>query len=278
MKRKVPFFKMSACGNDFCIIDNRKGIFPEDNASIIRSICQRRISLGADGLILLGNSDRASFRMQFYNADGGEVEMCGNGARCIARFAYLNGIAPEEMIFETKAGFIHAKVSEKSTRIKLGEIRFSSKEGRISLPDIFPEENVYHLVVGVPHVIRFVTDLESVDVVRFGRKIRYHNLFAPNGTNANFIKVADPSSIMIRTYERGVEDETLACGTGATASAIVAAALGFVSPPIEVITRSGCLLKIYFKNKGEIFDPLWLEGEVRVVCSGDLWLNENILE
>jgi diaminopimelate epimerase len=269
---------MSACGNDFCLIDNRKGIFPEPAGPAIRSICRRRISLGADGIILVENSNDASFKMRYYNADGGEVEMCGNGARCIARFAYLNGITSPKMCFDTQAGLVEAEVSGKGARIKIGNVRFSPKDGRISLTDIIPGQDAYYLVVGVPHVIYFMNDLESIDVMKLGRKIRYHNFFKPKGTNANFIKVTDPGSLVIRTYERGVEEETLACGTGAIASAIVATAVGLVSPPIGVMTRSGCPLKIDFKRKEEIFSPIWLEGEARVICSGELWLNENVFE
>ncbi len=275
---RVPFFKMSACGNDFCLIDNRKGIFPAPAGPAVRSICKRRISLGADGVILVENSNEAPFRMRYFNADGGEVEMCGNGARCIARFAYLNGIATSKMFFETQAGPVEAEVSEKGARIKLNEVRFSPEEGRISMPDVLPGQDAYYLVVGVPHLVYFVNDLESIDVMSIGRKVRYHSFFEPKGTNANFIKIFGPGSLMIRTYERGVEEETLACGTGATASAIIAAALGLVSPPIEVLTRSGCPLIIDFKRKDEIFNPVWLEGEARVVCSGELWLKENVFE
>lgn len=127
-------------------------------------------------------------------------------------------------------------------------------------------------------MVYFVNDLESIDVMDLGRKIRYHSFFKPKGTNANFIKITSPGSLMIRTYERGVEEETLACGTGSTASVITAAALGLVSPPVEVLTRSGCPLRIDFKRKEEIFNPVWLEGEARVVCSGELWLKENVFE
>jgi len=271
---RMSFFKMSGCGNDFCIIDNRNGIFPSPAGPVVRSICLRRISLGADGLIMLEKSDRADFMMRFYNADGGEVEMCGNGARCIARFAYLNGIAPQRMCFETKAGLIEAEVSQKGARIRIGEIRFLPQEGKVALTEIMQGWDAYHLVVGVPHVVCLVSELDALDVMDLGRKIRYHKLFEPSGTNANFIRITGPNSLMIRTYERGVEEETLACGTGATASAIVAAGLGLVSPPVDVMTRSGCLLRIDFQRKGDIFDPLWLEGEARVVCSGDLWLEE----
>jgi len=275
MKGGIPFFKMSACGNDFCLIDNREGIFPEPAGPAVRSLCRRRISLGADGLILVERSEQAAFRMRFYNADGGEVEMCGNGARCLARFAFLNKITPERMCFETQAGLVHAEVSGQGARIMLGEVRFSPQEGRVRLSDVIPAD-AYFVVAGVPHVVCIVNDLEAFDVADVGRHIRYHRLFEPKGTNANLVRITGPHSLMIRTYERGVEDETLACGTGATASSIVAASLGLVSTPVEVKTRSGCPLIIDFKHKGASFDPVWLEGEARVICSGTLCVDEAI--
>jgi len=196
----------------------------------VRSICTRRISLGADGLILVERSDRADFRMRFYNADGGQAEMCGNGARCLARFAFLNRITMERMCFETQAGPVHAEVIDTGARIMLGGVRFSPQEGTVSLDDVISAD-AYFAVAGVPHVVYIVDELDALDVVDVGRRIRYHRLFEPKGTNANFVRITGPHSLVIRTYERGVEDETLACGTGATASSIVAASLGLVSPP-----------------------------------------------
>ena len=271
---RIPFFKMSACGNDFCLIDNRNGIFPNPAGSTVRDICRRRIALGADGLMLVEPSDKASFRMRFYNADGGEVEMCGNGARCIARFAYLNDISSARMTFETQAGIIESETSQKGAKIKLCAVAFSPEGGKRSLTDVLFGQEAYAIVVGVPHVIYLVQDLESLDVEGVGRMVRYHHLFEPNGTNADFIRVTGPHSLMIRTYERGVESETLACGTGATASAIVAASLGLVSAPVEVMTRSGCPLRIDFERTDDTYNPVWLEGEARVVCTGELWLDE----
>jgi diaminopimelate epimerase len=273
---QIPFFKMSACGNDFCVIDNREGKFPNPPATIVKNICKRKIALGADGLILVEKSESASFKMRFFNSDGGEVEMCGNGARCVARFAYINEIAPQQMNFETKAGTIWAEVSQDVVRIGLEEIRFVQKDARVSLQDILPGTDCYFITVGVPHVVCFMKDIEGMDVEEAGRKIRSHTLFQPNGTNANFITVTGPRSLTIRTYERGVEAETLACGTGSTASALVASALGFVTQPVEVITRSGCPLRIGCEREGEIFKEIWLEGEARVVCDGELWIDEII--
>lgn len=271
---RIPFFKMSACGNDFCLIDNRKGQFPTPPGPMVIEICRRRISLGADGLILVEKSDRAFFKMRFFNSDGGEAEMCGNGARCVARFAYLNKIALQKMSFETQAGIIQAVVTKKGVRIGLGDIRFSQEDTKVFLEDVLPGKGFYHIIVGVPHVVCFVEDLDKSDVEGLGKRIRYHNLFMPNGTNANFVQITGPRSLRIRTYERGVEAETLACGTGATAAVIIACSLGQVAPPVEVVTRSGCHLWIYFEKNGGLFEQIWLEGEARIVCVGDLWIDE----
>lgn len=272
--RRLPFVKMSACGNDFCLIDNRDGRFPNPPGPVVKHICPRRISLGADGVILIEGSQTTFFRMRYYNSDGGEVEMCGNGARCAARFAYLNGIAPLHMSFETGAGMIHAEVQEGKVRIGMGDAVLDQNGGRISIPDIIPHGEVYHIVIGVPHVVVFVDDLEETDVIGLGRRIRYHDAFAPKGTNANFIRVVGPQLIDIRTYERGVEDETLACGTGSTAAALIACSTGSVFPPVGIMTRSGCPLRVGFERDGDLFRQIWLEGEARVIGNGDLWLDE----
>jgi len=273
---KIPFFKMSACGNDFCIIDNRSGIFPSPPGSFINAICKRRFSLGADGLILLENSDRVAFKMRFYNADGGEAEMCGNGARCIARYAYINDIAEEKMEFETRAGIIKAQVTDQGIRIGMEDVNFPNMHSRPSLSEILPQREVYFIRAGVPHIICFVRDTEGIDVNGLGRRIRWHENFKPDGTNVNFVACIGPKTLKVRTYERGVEGETFACGTGSIAAAIVAASLGYVTPPVQVITWSGCPLLIDFQGEGGTFKGIWLEGEARVVCSGNLWMDEII--
>ncbi|MBN2372880.1 diaminopimelate epimerase [bacterium] len=274
MGDRISFFKMSACGNDFCLIDNREGRFPTPAEPVVKDICRRRISLGADGLILVEKSGKAFFRMRFFNSDGGEAEMCGNGARCVARFAYIKKIAFKKMSFETQAGLVNAVVTQNGARIGIGTVRLSQEDAKVSLQDVIPDNDAYHITVGVPHVVCFVNDLERLDVDGLGKKIRRHSLFLPNGTNANFVKITGARSIMIRTYERGVEGETLACGTGSTAAVIVATGLGLVTPPVEVMTRSGCPLKVDFERDGGLFKEIWLEGEARVVCAGELWLDE----
>ena len=267
----IPFFKMSGSGNDFIIIDNRdRHVTEEHRDRLIRQSCRRKMSTGADGFILIEEDPAgADFKWHFYNADGSRAEMCGNGARCAARFAYLNGIAQREMSFSTDAGTINAVVE--ANRV------------RIDMPDPMGLRLDYHLEVGddtlaissintgVPHVIVFQDNLEQTDVVALGRAIRYHEMFAPAGTNANFIAPVAASAIKIRTYERGVEDETLACGTGSVAAALISACKLQMQSPVSVQTRSGADLTIHFQNKDNRFYDIGMEGDARVIYSGELW-------
>lgn len=278
--RRIRFFKLSACGNDFVILDNRQKTLDDNEASeFVRKVCQRRISLGADGVIFLGESQTADFAMRFFNADGGEVEMCGNGARCLARFACLNGICSNQMTFETKAGLVKAEVIDHQVKLKMDYHLVPSPSFLLAVNGF--AKLVFFLTAGVPHVIYLLEnreDLEKVDVVGLGRKIRFHDHFQPEGTNANFVKVADPHKIIIRTYERGVEDETLACGTGSIASSIICAYQDKVISPVSVVTRSGCVLKVYYERKGKGFGEIYLQGEARVIAEGNLWPEELSLE
>ena len=256
-EKTVRFFKMSGCGNDFILIDNRQNLIDDDRASdFVQKVCQRRIALGADGVIFLRNSHdirpggapgRADFSMGFFNADGGEVEMCGNGARCLARFAYLNGVCPQRMTFETKAGLIEAEVTGSQVKLKMDYRLIPSPQFPLMVNG--EQRQVFFLKAGVPHAVYLVEDVEQADVIEAGRATRYHEYFQPQGTNANFVQVTGPQEIAVRTYERGVEDETLACGTGCIASSIVCASLGRVVSPVSVVTRSGCVLKVYYERK-----------------------------
>ncbi|MBI5182515.1 MAG: diaminopimelate epimerase, partial [Nitrospirae bacterium] len=252
MKKKIPFVKLSGTGNDFIIIDNRKGILNADNIKdFIISVCRRRFSVGADGLILIENSDKADFKWRYFNADGSEAEMCGNGSRCAARFAYVNKIAGKQMSFETKAGIIKAELKGKSVKVQLTQ----PKDLRLdfNVPIEGANQQACSLNTGVPHVVYFVKDIENTNVFDIGRKTRYHELFQPAGTNANFVKVSGSHKLRIRTYERGVEDETLACGTGSVASALIAGAKGIVTSPVSVLTKGGMTVKVYFDWDGKEF-------------------------
>ncbi|TLY13949.1 MAG: diaminopimelate epimerase [Nitrospirae bacterium] len=272
--KPIPFMKLSQVVN------------PRLAASLAAKVCAHRLSVGGDGLILIERSRRADFRWRLFNADGSEAEFSGNGARCAARFAYLKRIAPRRMRFETLAGIIEAEmlsgpVARKSERVReltVVKVRFPNPTGlrlhlRLSINGI--EREAHFIDTGVPHCVYLVDDPETVDLVGIGRPTRYHELFRPAGTNVNFIKILDPHRIQIRTYERGVEDETLACGTGSIASALIASLLAKVESPVTLIPQSGLELTVYFTSRGSSFTDIYLQGDARAVSEGrilpDAW-------
>ena len=272
----LTFYKMSGSGNDFIIVDNRAGIINIENLNqFVASICRRKHSVGADGLILLEESGRADFKWRFFNSDGGEVEMCGNGGRCAARLAYLKGIAGRSLSFETKAGVIRAEVNDGQVKLEMPQP--STPELDNSLEVEKETFTVDSITVGVPHVVIWVSDLEASPVFRVGQAVRYHQHFAPDGTNVNFVKQLTDGTFAIRTYERGVEDETLACGTGSVATALIAAAKGIASSPAVLHTRGGEALKVYFERSGDNFLSVFLEGEARVIYEGKLWKEATLI-
>lgn len=262
---------MQGSGNDFILIDNRRGILKGMNLKDLSiAVCRRHYSVGADGLIVIVPSRKADFKWKFFNADGSEAEMCGNGSRCAARFAYLRKIAKKDMSFETLAGIIHAAVKEKTVTVQLTRARGSRMN--IAVPLENGTRMGHFINTGVPHLVYLSKDLNGEAVARIGRETRYHELFRPAGTNVNFVKVTGPHRLRIRTYERGVEGETLACGTGAVAAALIAGTLGHVSSPVEVLTWGGDRLVVSFKREGEQFMELHLEGVAEVVCEGNLYI------
>ena len=266
----IEFFKMSGSGNDFILIDNRDGSLDVGEvADFVRKVCRRRVSVGADGLFLIEKSDKVDFKWRFYNADGSQAEMCGNGGRCAARFAFLKGIAGERMSFETGAGIIDAEVKGDVAKIRLTDPHSLVLDEPLRIGN--REYFVHSLNTGVPHVVHFLHDLGGFDVVGVGRAIRRHDRYQPAGTNANFAAVEDDHTLAVRTYERGVEDETLACGTGSVAAALIAARKGLVSSPVDVRVRSGELLRIYFALTDKGFEKVYLEGKAKVVYQGTLW-------
>lgn len=278
LESPISFFKMTGSGNDFIVIDNRSRLIDADQCrDLVRLACRRKLSVGADGLILIENDAEVAFRWRFFNADGSEAEMCGNGARCAARFAHLKGIAPsQEMAFRTLAGIIQAEIIGERVKIRMTSPH-SLKMG-ISLQvenDSFP---LHFIDTGVPHVVHFMADktaLETIDVFHLGRVLRYHSQFQPAGTNANFAVIFDRHHMAVRTYERGVEAETLACGTGSIASVLIAAAKKLVSSPVEVLTQSGETLSIHFEQRNNRglpeFAEVYLEGDAKVVYEAKLW-------
>jgi diaminopimelate epimerase len=267
---KIPFMKMSGSGNDFILIDHRELFLKEDGLKdLVRKVCQRRISVGADGLILIERSKKADFKWRFYNADGSEAEMCGNGGRCAARFAYLKGIAGSSLKFETLAGILSAWVDGKKVKLEMTK-PFGLKLDETIFID--GKEKIFSsLNTGVPHAVFFVDDLEGVNIIPVGRAIRFHSHFAPSGTNVNFVRLEKESQLSIRTYERGVEDETLACGTGVVASALIAAFRGLVKSPVSVKTRGGEVLAVYFEIERREAKRVFFEGDVHVIYEAEMW-------
>ena len=267
---QIAFYKMSGSGNDFIIIDNRNRVVDENNLqNFIDRVCRRKISVGADGLILVEESENVDFKWRFFNSDGSSAEMCGNGARCVARFAYLNEISGTKVSFETKAGIVSAQVKNDEVKIKMPDPIDLKIDYNLELKNGLKQ--VCSVNTGVPHVVITVDDIDDVEVVKTGREIRFHDSYAPAGTNVNFIWAGKDNAILIRTYERGVEDETLACGTGSVAAAIIMHYKLKGKSPVKVITRGGGCLYIYLEENDGRFYNVFLEGDARVIYKGYLW-------
>jgi len=271
--KKLNFTKMVASGNDFVVL-------PEDKLSgigyplslIARKICDRKFGAGADGLLIIGKSSKADIKMRIFNADGSEAEMCGNGARCAALWEKLNGKKNKREVvsIETKAGILESKVSHDNVKIRLTSPRDVALDIplRVNNRDL----KVNFINTGVPHAVVFVEGLDKIDVIGIGRALRNHKKFSPRGTNVDFMEILSRDSFKIRTYERGVEDETLACGTGTVASALIFALKGAAGNTIKAQTRGGEILTVYFvKSKGG-FNDVWLEGRASVVYQGEYYV------
>lgn len=266
----IDFWKMHGAGNDFVLVDGRDGRFPCSNAEWIASIARRCTGIGCDGVIVIQESKAADFRMRFFNPDGGEADMCGNGARCVARLAHDLGIVPAEMTLETRAGVIGAKCQEGAVRLAMSEPTGLVVDCPL---EVDGERLVYGFVnTGVPHVVVEVPSVSEVHVLKVGSGIRYHERFSPVGTNVNFYSVEEGGCLRIRTYERGVEGETLACGTGIVASALVAAKSGRVTPPVSVVAASGDTLVVDFRLAGDAVLDVTLVGPVTYVYKGSIEL------
>jgi len=267
----IAFEKMSGTGNDFIIIDNRTAKIPlAAQPNLARTICRRKFSVGADGLILLESSTVADFRWNFYNSDGSVAEMCGNGSRCAARFAYRHELAGRQMKLESLAGIVEMEICEGEDVVRVKMTQPFDFRLDISLQVGEEERAVAYVNTGVPHAVIFVQE-DDVPVKTWGRKIRFHQMFEPKGANANFVKLLPDGKIKVRTYERGVEDETMACGTGAVASALFASMLKNMDSPVEVITSGGDMLTILFDlHDGPVAENVYLQGPTRLICTGNL--------
>lgn len=267
MPSMLSFFKMQASGNDFVVVDNRRGSI-KNALAFTRKVCALHTGIGADGVLLVEKSRKADFKMRIVNSDGSEAEACGNGFRCIGLFAHKKLGFPAKFTFETLAGLVAASVKGNRVRVRMVQPKDLKKNASLKIGG--RKLGYAFLNTGVPHAVVFTEGLDKLDVNTLGRTIRQHPDFKPKGTNANFVEIKGAHAIRVRTYERGVEQETLACGTGSTASAILSAVRGYTRPPVKVHTRGGEVLNIDFKvNDRDIVD-VDLEGEAHFVFEGKI--------
>jgi diaminopimelate epimerase len=255
----VEFTKMSGAGNDFVLIDDRERKLKLTREQVVR-LCHRQRGVGADGLFLLvpSGSGKADWAWEFYNSDGSTAEMCGNGARCFARFIARKTGVLGRTTFETGAGIITAAFQGERVTVNLTQPKDLRPDQWLALAS--GKVQAHSLNTGVPHAVIFVPDADKAMVQQLGAEIRYHEQFAPKGTNVNFVQVLGPNFIRVRTYERGVEGETLACGTGVTASALVSACVHGFTSPIKVQVQGGDLLEVSFVRNGSEFSDVKLTG------------------
>ena len=264
MNTVIPFTKVVGAGNDFVIVDDRRSRLRQ-LPRLARAMCDRRRGIGADGLLVAARARRGDIRMRIFNPDGSEPEMCGNGARCFALYAHQRGFARRRLQLETRAGTLGAEVLNGSrVRLEMPRPRQLRQE---SLRVGARTRRIYRASVGNPHVVIVVRDIARAPVVTLGRAIRRHRRFAPAGTNVNFVQPGRAVS-QLRTYERGVEDETPACGTGATATAAVLAVYRRARSPVTLRVRSGDCLHVSFAIRNDVIQRAWLEGPARIVYTG----------
>jgi diaminopimelate epimerase len=268
---RIAFTKMHGAGNDFVMLDNRAGELRLTTDQIV-ALCHRRFGVGADGVLLLEKPEdvaTADARMVYFNADGSRAEMCGNGARCFTAFALAHGVGtPERLRFLTDAGPITATV-----RDDLITIQMTPPHGlrlRQTIPLRAGPALAHHVNTGVPHVVRFVDDVTKIDIRPEGAELRFHAAFQPKGANANFAQIMPDGLVVARTYERGVEDETLACGTGVTAVGILAHLVHGVKLPVRIRVASGDVLTVNFAREGDAIRDVTLTGPAKTVFTGEV--------
>ncbi|WP_370476726.1 diaminopimelate epimerase [Tamlana flava] len=253
------FYKYQGTGNDFIMIDNRQQTFNKNNTKYIKSLCDRRFGIGGDGLILLENNDSLDFRMVYYNADGNESTMCGNGGRCLVAFANQLGIIKNECTFNAIDGLHHASINNGIVRLQMQDVDAIEKY-----------ENHVFLNTGSPHHVQFEKDIQDFDIKTLGAKIRYGQPYNQIGTNVNFVKKISDDSFRVRTYERGVEDETLSCGTGVTAVAIAMNYIGETEKNLISLKVEGGDLKVSFDVENDSYKNVWLIGPATFVFKGTI--------
>jgi diaminopimelate epimerase len=257
---QITFYKYEGTGNDFVMIDNREGIFPKDNIELVKHLCDRRFGIGGDGLILLENENGVDFKMVYYNSDGNPSSMCGNGGRCLVAFAKSLGVINGKASFTAIDGLHEATILEDNT---VSLVMSDVKEVKIYPEYIF-------LDTGSPHHVQMEVDLHHLDVKTIGSSIRYSDLYGRTGSNVNFVKQVSDNTFAIRTYERGVEDETLSCGTGATAVAIAMHTTGKTTAQAIGINVEGGKLEVSFNQKGSSYTNVILKGPATFVFKGTI--------
>ncbi len=271
------FYKYEGTGNDFILFDDRESTFDHTNTKLIAHLCDRRFGIGADGLMLLRNKQGYDFEMVYFNSDGNPSSMCGNGGRCISRFALdIGAVKKHEVNFLAIDGAHTAIIGPETVKLKMndvGEIERGTETEKVEMNDsirIGTRSDFFYMNTGSPHYVLFGKNKPDMDVVSEGRKIRYNDRFAKEGTNVNFVGL-NSIGIEVRTYERGVEDETLSCGTGVTACALAAALLGVASTHEKCLVKTrGGKLSVHFKQEGNHFTNVWLEGPATFVFKGDV--------
>jgi diaminopimelate epimerase len=267
----IPFTKMHGSGNDFVVVDNREDAIADGEvAGFARAICRPHLGLGADGVVLIDDAEGdADFRWRYINADGTDGDLCGNGAMCGARFAFDAGIAPADCAFETPAGLIRATVHDGGPLVTVQVVDARLIGEGLALTDDPAITAFDHVTVGVPHVVAMTADADAKDdFAAWGRAIRAHEAVMPAGANVNLVHRVDEGTIRMRTYERGVEAETLACGTGSVASAIVAARRELVRQPVTVVTSSGKPIRITWTATDDGGTDIRMTGEATFVARG----------
>ncbi len=271
MKNRLSFSKMHGAGNDFVVIEDMKKTFKLSSV-LVSALCDRHFGIGADGLILIQPSEAAAFKMLYLNSDGSRAGMCGNGARCAARFAYDHSIAQKSMAFETDSGIVEAEIMKDKVTISLSSV--SGLKLNLDLGNA--ARAVSFAVAGVPHAVMLsenARDISHDDFLPIARNVRYHNKFNPGGANVNMVSVIDKNSLFYRTYERGVEDETLACGTGAVAISVITSHLGMTDSPVSCETSGGDILTISFDLTENGAKNCLLSGPAVESFSGDCSLD-----
>jgi len=253
-----PFFKYQGTGNDFIMIDNRQSLFSKNDAKLVATLCDRRFGIGGDGLILLENDEMSDFKMVYFNADGNEGSMCGNGGRCTVAFAKYLNIISDKAVFTAVDGRHDAKIENGTISLQMQNVS-----------EISRKKDAVFLDTGSPHHVQMVENIEDFEVYKEGKKIRY-GIYGQSGSNINFVTQRDDTSFSVRTYERGVEDETLSCGTGVTAVALAMHHTGKTTANKVVIETQGGTLNVEFEEEGGNYKNIQLSGPAKLVFKGEI--------